>query len=127
MSAFKDYWGKDAIATISPWISAFVPSVFLVSVTALMPALVGRSELLVRHWTRSGLNRAVMRKTLFLLLLMVLILPSLGLSSAAALLDWVVNPNNTSDTQTRWECVFLPDQVQIYAIFLKNIFFILNL
>lgn len=98
-----------SISTLSPWMSAFVPSVFLVSVTALMPALVGRSELLVRHWTRSGLNRAVMRKTLLLLLLMVLILPSLGLTSASKLIEWL--SSNATENKSQWECVFLPDQV----------------
>jgi hypothetical protein len=96
------------IKKLSPVLSAFLPTVLLVSVAALMPALVGRSELLVRHWTRSGLNGAVMRKTLLLLLLMVLILPSLGLTSAQALFAWTVsNPDN----KARWECIFLPDQV----------------
>ena len=73
-----------------------------------MPILVARSESLVRHWTRSSLNRAVMTKTLLLLLLMVLILPSLGLTSAQAFLEWTVNAANDTG---RWDCVFLPDQV----------------
>lgn len=100
------------ITNLSPILSAFLPSVLLVSVAALMPALVGKSEALVRHWTRSGLNRAVMRKTLLLLLLMVLILPSLGLTSAQAFLDWTVNHDNNTE---RWECVFLPDQGALFV------------
>jgi len=101
------------IKNLSPVVSSFLPTVLLVSVAALMPALVARSELLVRHWTRSSLNRVVMRKTLLLLLLMVLILPSLGLTSAAAFLDWTVNDRNNT---AKWECVFLPDQVRFLAI-----------
>lgn len=97
------------IKNLSPVLSSFLPTVLLVSVSALMPVLVARSESLVRHWTRSSLNRAVMRKTLLLLLLMVLILPSLGLTSAQAFLDWTVNARNNT---ARWECVFLPDQVR---------------
>lgn len=85
----------------------------LVTVAALMPALVGRSELLVRHWTRSGLNSAIMRKTLSLLLLMVLILPSLGLTSAQAIFDWQTFGSNTT---SRWECIFLADQVRLLFI-----------
>ncbi|KAG7205790.1 hypothetical protein KM043_007735 [Ampulex compressa] len=100
------------IKTLSPVLSSFLPTVLLVSVAALMPVLVARSESLVRHWTRSSLNRAVMRKTLLLLLLMVLILPSLGLTSAQALLDWTVNVGNNTG---RWECVFLPDQGALFV------------
>lgn len=93
---------------LSPVVSSFLPTMLLVSVAALMPVLVAKGESLVRHWTRSSLNRAVMRKTLLLLLLMVLILPSLGLTSAEAFLEWTVNVRNET---ARWECVFLPDQV----------------
>lgn len=96
------------IKKLSPLLYTFLPTVLLVSVTALMPALVGRSELLVRHWTRSGLNRAIMKKTLMLLLVMVLILPSLGLTSANAFFEWTLSGENST---ARWECVFLPDQV----------------
>jgi len=99
------------IKNLSPIVSSFLPTVLLISVAALMPVLVARSESLVRHWTRSSLNRAVMRKTLLLLLLMVLILPSLGLTSAEAFLLWTVHARN--DT-ARWECVFLPDQVKYF-------------
>lgn len=96
------------IKNLSPVLSSFLPTLLLVTVAAVMPALVGRSESLVRHWTRSSLNRATMRKTLLLLLLMVLILPSLGLTSAQAVLDWTVAVGNNTE---RWECIFLPDQV----------------
>ncbi|KAK0092006.1 hypothetical protein PV326_002385 [Microctonus aethiopoides] len=95
----------------SPVIGVFLLTILLVSVAALMPALVARSESLVRHWTRSGLNRAVMTKTLLLLLLMVLILPSLGLTSAQAVLDWKTFETSTS----RWECFFLADQGAIFV------------
>ncbi|XP_029047997.1 calcium permeable stress-gated cation channel 1 isoform X1 [Osmia bicornis bicornis] len=100
------------IMNLSPIVSAFLPTVLLVSVAALMPVLVARSESLVRHWTRSSLNRAVMTKTLLLLLLMVLILPSLGLTSAQAFLEWTVNAANDTG---RWDCVFLPDQGALFV------------
>ncbi|XP_015119939.1 CSC1-like protein 2 [Diachasma alloeum] len=95
------------LMSLSPVLSSFLPTVLLVSIAALMPALVGRCEAMVRHWTRSGLNRAVLRKTLMLLLLMVLILPSLGLTSAQAILDFKAGLWNQT---SRWECVFLADQ-----------------
>lgn len=95
------------IMNLSPVVSAFLPTLLLVSIAALMPVLVARCETLVRHWTRSGLNRAVMRKTLLLLLLMVLILPSLGLTSALAIVD--INKGLWNQTH-RWDCLFLADQ-----------------
>lgn len=94
---------------LSTVVSSFLPTVLLISVAALMPALVARCESLVRHWTRSSLNRTIMRKTLLLLLLMVLILPSLGLTSAEAFLEWTLKERNNT---AKWECVFLPDQVR---------------
>lgn len=100
------------IMNLSPVVSSFLPTVLLVSVAALMPVLVARSESLVRQWTRSSLNRAVMTKTLLLLLLMVLILPSLGLTSAQAFLEWTVYAANDTG---RWDCVFLPDQGAIFV------------
>lgn len=109
---------------LSPIVSSFLPTVLLVSVAALMPVLVARSESLVRHWTRSSLNRAVMTKTLLLLLLMVLILPSLGLTSAQAFLEWTVNAANDTG---RWDCVFLPDQVPSTMKLMKyNLFYNYN-
>ncbi|XP_044008335.1 calcium permeable stress-gated cation channel 1 [Aphidius gifuensis] len=85
-----------------PLIYSFSATLLLVSVAALMPVLVARSESLVRHWTKSGLNRAVMKKTLIFLLVMVLIFPSLGLTTAQNLFN--------SDSSSRLKCVFLADQ-----------------
>ena len=77
-----------------------------------MPALVARSESLVKHWTRSGLNRAVMKKTYLLLLLMVLILPSLGLPTAEKFISWTLQIRQKKNSTRKWKCVFLPDQVK---------------
>ncbi|XP_029666091.1 CSC1-like protein 2 [Formica exsecta] len=100
------------IMNLSTVVSSFLPTVLLISVAALMPALVARCESLVRHWTRSSLNRTIMRKTLLLLLLMVLILPSLGLTSAEAFLEWTLKERNNT---AKWECVFLPDQGALFV------------
>ncbi|XP_047346161.1 calcium permeable stress-gated cation channel 1 isoform X1 [Vespa velutina] len=100
------------IKNLSPIISSFLPTLLLVSVAALMPVVVEKSESLVRHWTRSSLNRTVMRKTLLFLLLMVLILPSLGLTSAEAFFVWTMKGKNDTG---RWECVFLPDQGALFV------------
>ncbi|CAL8071058.1 unnamed protein product [Calicophoron daubneyi] len=73
----------------NPLIIQFLPSIILWSVSAFLPFLVFNSDRLVGHWTRSGLHLTVMAKTFTLLLLMVLLLPSLGLTSIPALLQWL--------------------------------------
>ncbi|XP_074102132.1 transmembrane protein 63 [Cotesia typhae] len=111
MSALDQLDITPELQNLGSVISTFLPTLMLVSITALMPVLVGRSELLVRHWTRSGLNNAVMKKTLSLLLLMVLILPSLGLTSAQAVLE----RNIFGNTTIKWECIFLADQGALFV------------
>lgn len=65
----------------NPIVIQFIPSIILWSVSALLPYVVHNSDRLVGHWTKSGLHLTVMAKTFSLLILMVLILPSLGLTS----------------------------------------------
>ncbi|KAG5450219.1 CSC1-like protein 1, partial [Clonorchis sinensis] len=72
-----------------PFVIQFIPSIILWSVSALLPLLVYNSDRLVGHWTRSTLHLTVMTKTFILLILMVLVLPSLGLTSIPALLQWL--------------------------------------
>ncbi|XP_063242767.1 calcium permeable stress-gated cation channel 1 isoform X2 [Bacillus rossius redtenbacheri] len=92
---------------ISPVVSEFLPTLLLWTVSALMPVLVSYSDQWLSHWTRSDQNLSIMRKTLVLLLFMVLVLPSLGLASADALLKWSFRSHNET---YRWECLFLPDK-----------------
>ncbi|KAA0184302.1 Transmembrane protein 63B [Fasciolopsis buskii] len=73
----------------NPIVIQFIPSIILWSVSALLPYVVHNSDRLVGHWTKSGLHLTVMAKTFSLLILMVLILPSLGLTSIPALLQWL--------------------------------------
>ncbi|KAF8566046.1 hypothetical protein P879_05982 [Paragonimus westermani] len=73
----------------SPIVIQFIPSVFLWSISALLPWLVYNSDRLVGHWTRSGLHVTVMAKTFSLLILTVLALPSLGMTSIPALIQWL--------------------------------------
>ncbi|XP_014214985.1 CSC1-like protein 2 isoform X2 [Copidosoma floridanum] len=108
LAAMKELPFFGNIQNLNPFMSTFLPTIMLVSVAALMPVLVGRSEVLIRHWTRSGLNRAIMRKTLLLLLLMVLIVPSVSLTSFKAFFEWTIRGDNNSTA--RWRCVFLPDK-----------------
>ncbi|KAG8234191.1 hypothetical protein J437_LFUL007351 [Ladona fulva] len=91
----------------SPIVSEFLPTLLLWTAAALLPALVSYSDQWMSHWTKSKQNHTIMRKCLLFLLFMVLILPSLGLTSAQAFVMWAVHPKNQS---YRWECLFLPDK-----------------
>ncbi|XP_038132441.1 CSC1-like protein 1 [Cyprinodon tularosa] len=94
----------------SPIISQFFPTLLLWSFSALLPTIVYYSTLGEAHWTRSSEQLSMMRKLYFFLLFMVLILPSLGLTSLAWFFRWLFDKKFIVDGKTRFECVFLPDQ-----------------
>ncbi|XP_072297347.1 CSC1-like protein 1 [Eucyclogobius newberryi] len=98
----------------SPIITQFLPTVLLWSFSALLPTLVYYSTLGEAHWSRSSEQLSMMRKLYFFLLFMVLILPSLGLTSLAVFFRLLFDKNDLSDNwlsgKLRFECVFLPDQ-----------------
>ncbi|XP_036405585.1 CSC1-like protein 1 [Megalops cyprinoides] len=91
-------------------ISQFFPTVLLWSFSALLPTIVYYSTLGESHWTRSSENRSMMHKLYIFLLFMVLILPSLGLTSLDVFFRWLFDTKFLSDGKLRFECVFLPDQ-----------------
>jgi hypothetical protein len=74
----------------SPLLVQFLPTLLLWTFSALAPNIVYYSDQFIGHWTRTAEHHAVMRKTYIFLLFMVVILPSLGLTSARALFDWAV-------------------------------------
>ena len=82
----------------------FLPTLMIWTFTALLPVVVAYADLLVGHWTRSGQNHAVMKKTFWYLLFMVIILPTFGFTSSQAYIDFLLKNNNLN-----WECIFLPD------------------
>lgn len=98
---------KDIIRNISPVFSEFLPTLLLLTMSGLMPVIVAYSDQWMSHWTKSKQNLAIMTKTFFFLLFMVLILPSLGLTSAQAFVEWSLQPKNKT---MRWECIFLADK-----------------
>ncbi|CAL4071629.1 unnamed protein product, partial [Meganyctiphanes norvegica] len=110
----------------SPLLSEFLPTLLLWTCAALMPVIVSYSDQFMSHWTRSAENHSVMRKTFIFLLFMVIILPSLGLTSAKALLDWwaqdALSQNGTDNI--RWECVFLPDNGAFFVNYIITSAFI---
>uniref|UniRef100_A0A8C8VNQ2 Transmembrane protein 63A n=1 Tax=Pelusios castaneus TaxID=367368 RepID=A0A8C8VNQ2_9SAUR len=93
----------------TPIISQFFPTLLLWSFSALLPTIVYYSTLLESHWTKSGENRIMMHKVYIFLIFMVLILPSLGLTSLDFFFRWLFD-RESADSTVRLECVFLPDQ-----------------
>ncbi|KAK4871659.1 hypothetical protein RN001_015783 [Aquatica leii] len=98
---------EDIIKKASPFLSEFLPTLLLLTMSAIMPVIVAYSDQWMSHWTKSEQNFATMQKTFYFLLFMVLILPSLGLTSAQAFVEWSVQSKNRT---YRWECIFLPDK-----------------
>ncbi|XP_045122161.1 CSC1-like protein 2 isoform X11 [Portunus trituberculatus] len=92
--------------TMSPLLSEFFPTLLLWIMAALMPVIVSYSDQFMSHWTRSVQNHSIMRKTFIFLLFMVIILPSLGLTSVKGFAEMMFRPQNET---FRWECIFLPD------------------
>lgn len=107
----------------SPLITEFLPTLLLWSFTALMPIIVAYSESWLSHWTRSRENYAIMTKTFGYLLFMILILPSLGLLSASAFLEWSWSLTNDTGT-VRFECIFLPDRGAFFVNYIITMCFI---
>lgn len=66
------------------YLEEFLPSLLLRLFAALLPILIGYSALFEKYWTRSAENRSMMIKTFVLLLFMVLILPTVGLTRFAS-------------------------------------------
>ncbi|TDG50241.1 hypothetical protein AWZ03_003457 [Drosophila navojoa] len=112
-------WVLDTESKISPLVSEFLPTLMLWTLSALMPVIVSISDKWMGHYTRSKQNYSIMCKCFGYLLLMILILPSLGLTSAQALLEWGL----TNDTG-RWQCIFLPDRGSFYVNYIITAAFI---
>jgi len=94
----------DHIRYLPVWLTDFLPTLMLWTFTALLPVVIAWADLLVGHWTRSGQNHAIMKKTFWYLLFMVIILPTFGFTSLQAYAEFLL-----FDGQFNWDCIFLPD------------------
>jgi len=107
--------GAELFSNLPSLITNFLPTLMLWSFTALLPVVVAYSDRLLGHWTRSGENHAVMKKTFWYLIFMVIILPTFGLTSGQATIEFVFrnfrdnDKNNSESDRERWDCIFLPD------------------
>uniref|UniRef100_A0A6Q2YYB7 Transmembrane protein 63B n=1 Tax=Esox lucius TaxID=8010 RepID=A0A6Q2YYB7_ESOLU len=93
----------------NPIVTQFFPTLLLWAFSALLPTIVYYSAFFERHWTRSGENRTTMHKCYTFLIFMVLLLPSLGLSSLDVFFRWLFDKSFLDEATVRFECVFLPD------------------
>ncbi|KAG9469872.1 hypothetical protein GDO78_019461 [Eleutherodactylus coqui] len=93
----------------NPIITQFFPTLLLWAFSALLPTIVYYSAFFEAHWTRSGENRTTMHKCYTFLIFMVLLLPSLGLSSLDLFFRWLFDQKFLAEATIRFECVFLPD------------------
>uniref|UniRef100_A0A7N8WKV5 CSC1-like protein 2 n=1 Tax=Mastacembelus armatus TaxID=205130 RepID=A0A7N8WKV5_9TELE len=93
----------------NPIVTQFFPTLLLWAFSALLPTIVYYSAFFEAHWTRSGENRTTMHKCYTFLIFMVLLLPSLGLSSLDVFFRWLFDRKFLADAKVRFECVFLPD------------------
>lgn len=107
----------------SPLVTEFLPTLLLWSLTALMPIVVAYSESFLSHWTRSRENYAIMTKSFGYLLFMILILPSLGLFSASAFVEWSFSLTNKTGT-IKFACIFLPDRGAFFVNYVITMCFI---
>ncbi|XP_072533582.1 CSC1-like protein 2 isoform X1 [Salminus brasiliensis] len=93
----------------NPIVTQFFPTLLLWCFSALLPTIVYYSAFFEAHWTRSGENRTTMHKCYTFLIFMVLLLPSLGLSSLDVFFRWLFDKTFLDQAKVRFECVFLPD------------------
>lgn len=106
--------------TLSPLVSESLPTLMLWTLSALMPVIVAFSDKWFAHYTRSLQNYSIMTKCFGYLLFMILILPSLGLTSGQAFLEWSISGNDTM----KWQCIFLPDRGSFYVNYVITAAFI---
>ncbi|KAM7158692.1 calcium permeable stress-gated cation channel 1 isoform 1-T2 [Molossus nigricans] len=93
----------------SPIVTQFFPSLMLWAFTVIMPLIVYFSAFLEAHWTRSGQNQVIVYKCYIFLVFMVIILPSMGLTSLDVFFRWLFDIYYLDEASIRFQCVFLPD------------------
>ncbi|XP_072318865.1 CSC1-like protein 2 isoform X3 [Eucyclogobius newberryi] len=110
----------------NPIVTQFFPTLLLWAFSALLPTIVYYSAFFEAHWTRSGENRTTMHKCYTFLIFMVLLLPSLGLSSLDVFFRWLFDKKFLADAKVRFECVFLPDNGAFFVNYVITSAFIGN-
>ncbi|XP_076979288.1 osmosensitive cation channel TMEM63C isoform X2 [Tamandua tetradactyla] len=93
----------------SPIVTQFFPSLMLWFFTVILPLVVYFSAFLEAHWTRSAQNLVIVHKCYIFLVFMVVILPSMGLTSLDVFFRWLFDIYYMESASIKFQCVFLPD------------------
>ncbi|KAJ8288816.1 hypothetical protein COCON_G00014750 [Conger conger] len=93
----------------NPIVTQFFPTLLLWAFSVLLPFIVYYSAFFESHWTRSSENQITMHKCFLLLVFMVIVLPSLGLSSLDLFFRWLFDIHFLDERDVKFQCVFLPD------------------
>ncbi|XP_067152964.1 calcium permeable stress-gated cation channel 1 isoform X2 [Apteryx mantelli] len=93
----------------NPIITQFFPTLLLWAFSVFLPFIVYYSAFFESHWTRSSENQLTMHKCFFFLVFMVIILPSLGLTSLDLFFRWLFDMHFLDEADIKFQCVFLPD------------------
>ncbi|XP_053139916.1 calcium permeable stress-gated cation channel 1 [Hemicordylus capensis] len=93
----------------NPIITQFFPTLLLWAFSVFLPFIVYYSAFFESHWTRSSENQITMHKCYFFLVFMVIILPSLGLTSLDLFFRWLFDTSFVDKAEIKFQCVFLPD------------------
>ncbi len=85
-------------------LTSVMPVLLLRIFAAAMPSLVSITSLLEKQWKKSALDKSMMIKLFVFLSMMILILPSLGLTSIEGFLRWVFENNEgvSHNSRIRW-------------------------
>uniref|UniRef100_A0A6I8R1V5 Transmembrane protein 63C n=1 Tax=Xenopus tropicalis TaxID=8364 RepID=A0A6I8R1V5_XENTR len=93
----------------NPVITQFLPTFLLWMFSVCLPFLVYYSAFFECHWTRSSENQHTMHKCYFFLVFMVIVLPSLGLTSLNLFFRWLFDIHFLDEANIKFQCVFLPN------------------
>ncbi|KAM4014464.1 calcium permeable stress-gated cation channel 1 isoform 2-T2 [Anomaloglossus baeobatrachus] len=93
----------------NPVITQFLPTLLLWVFSVCLPFLVYYSAFLECHWTRSNENQLTMHKCFLFLVFMVIVLPSLGLTSLDLFFRWLFDIHFLDSANVKFQCVFLPN------------------
>ncbi len=85
-------------------LTSVAPVLLLRIFAAAMPSLVSVTSLLEKQWKKSALDKSMMIKLFVFLSMMILILPSLGLTSIEGFLRWVFESEEgiSQNSRIRW-------------------------
>ena len=86
------------------FLTSIMPVLLLRIFAAAMPSLVSVTSLLEKQWKKSALDKSMMVKLFVFLSMMILILPSLGLTSIEGFLRWVFESEEgvSHNSRIRW-------------------------